>query len=179
MFIKHLSKVTYVLICLLIASLILRYEFSVIKDRKLFPESEIISLDLKVDAVPSYSDGTAFFKAKPLGKAKIHNSIYVSLDHAENLDIYPGCRLSLSGIISAPDKPLNPGGYDFGEYIKSIGASLKFDSDISRVTDYTPLPPDTDRVKDGLDKELVKKIVALCIGVTVIILMCVALLYIL
>ena len=41
------------------------------------------------------------------------------------------------------------------------------------------LPPDTDRVKDVLDKELVKKIVALCIGVTVIILMCVALLYIL
>ena len=41
------------------------------------------------------------------------------------------------------------------------------------------LPPDTDRVKDGLDKELVKKIVALCIGVTVIILMCVALVYIL
>jgi uncharacterized Zn finger protein (UPF0148 family) len=41
------------------------------------------------------------------------------------------------------------------------------------------LPPDTDRVKDGLDEELVKKIVALCIGVTVIILMCVALLYIL
>ena len=41
------------------------------------------------------------------------------------------------------------------------------------------LPPDTDRVKDGLDKELVKKIVALCIGVTVDILMCVALLYIL
>ena len=41
------------------------------------------------------------------------------------------------------------------------------------------LPPDTDRVKDGLDKELVKKIVALCIGVTVIILMCVALLHIL
>ena len=41
------------------------------------------------------------------------------------------------------------------------------------------LPPDTDCVKDGLDKELVKKIVALCIGVTVIILMCVALLYIL
>ena len=41
------------------------------------------------------------------------------------------------------------------------------------------LPPDAGRVKDGLDKELVKKIVALCIGVTVIILMCVALLYIL
>ena len=41
------------------------------------------------------------------------------------------------------------------------------------------LPPDTDRVKDGMDKELVKKIVALGIGVTIIILMCVALLYIL
>ena len=41
------------------------------------------------------------------------------------------------------------------------------------------LPPDSDRVKDGLDKELIKKIVALCVGVTVIILMCVALLYVL
>ena len=41
------------------------------------------------------------------------------------------------------------------------------------------LPPDTDRVKDGMDKELVKEIVALCIGVSVIILMCVALLYVL
>ena len=41
------------------------------------------------------------------------------------------------------------------------------------------LPPDIDRVKDGLDKELIKKIVALCGGVTVIILMCVALLYVL
>ena len=41
------------------------------------------------------------------------------------------------------------------------------------------LPPDTDRIKDGLDKELIKKIVALCVGVTVIILMCVALLYVL
>ena len=41
------------------------------------------------------------------------------------------------------------------------------------------LPPDTDRVKDGLDKELIKKIVAICVGVTVIILMCVALLYVL
>lgn len=41
------------------------------------------------------------------------------------------------------------------------------------------LPPDTDRVKDGLDKELIKKIIALCVGVTVIILMCVALLYVL
>ena len=41
------------------------------------------------------------------------------------------------------------------------------------------LPPDTDRVKDGLDKELIKKIVAICVGVTVIILICVALLYVL
>ena len=41
------------------------------------------------------------------------------------------------------------------------------------------LPPDTDRVKDGLYKDLIKKIVAICVGVTVIILMCVALLYVL
>lgn len=31
------------------------------------------------------------------------------------------------------------------------------------------LPPDTDRVKEGLDKELIKKIVALCVAVIFII----------
>lgn len=41
------------------------------------------------------------------------------------------------------------------------------------------LPPDIDRVKDGLDKELVKKVIALCVGVSFIISMCVALLYVL
>ena len=35
------------------------------------------------------------------------------------------------------------------------------------------IPPDTDRVKEGLDKELVKKIVALSVGVIFIISMCV------
>lgn len=41
------------------------------------------------------------------------------------------------------------------------------------------IPPDTDRVKEGLDKELIKKIVALSIGVIFIISMCVVMLYIL
>ncbi len=41
------------------------------------------------------------------------------------------------------------------------------------------LPPDIDRVKDGLDMELVKKVIALCVGVSFIISMCVALLYVL
>ena len=41
------------------------------------------------------------------------------------------------------------------------------------------LPPDTDRVKEGLDKELIKKIVALSIGVVFIISMCVVMLYVL
>ena len=39
------------------------------------------------------------------------------------------------------------------------------------------IPPDTDRVKEGLDKELIKKIVALSIGVIFIISMCVVMLY--
>lgn len=41
------------------------------------------------------------------------------------------------------------------------------------------IPPDTDRVKEGLDKELIKKIVALSIGVIFIISMCVVMLYVL
>ena len=41
------------------------------------------------------------------------------------------------------------------------------------------IPPDTDRVKEWLDKELIKKIVALCIGVIFIISMCVVMLYVL
>ena len=41
------------------------------------------------------------------------------------------------------------------------------------------IPPDTDRVKEGLNKELIKKIVALSIGVVFIISMCVVMLYVL
>ena len=41
------------------------------------------------------------------------------------------------------------------------------------------LPPDNDRVKEGLDKDLIKKIFALSIGVIFIISMCVVMLYVL
>lgn len=41
------------------------------------------------------------------------------------------------------------------------------------------LPPDNDRVKEGLDKDLIKKIVALSIGVVFIISICVVMLYVL
>ena len=41
------------------------------------------------------------------------------------------------------------------------------------------LPPDKDRISEGLDKELVKNIVVLGIGFTVIVGLCVALLYVL
>lgn len=41
------------------------------------------------------------------------------------------------------------------------------------------LPPDMDRVREGMDKDLVKKIVALGIGVALIIGLCVVMMYIL
>lgn len=41
------------------------------------------------------------------------------------------------------------------------------------------LPPDLDRVKEGLDKELIKKIVALCVAVIFIIGLCVVMMYVL
>lgn len=41
------------------------------------------------------------------------------------------------------------------------------------------LPPDIDREREGLDKDLVKKIVALGIGVVFIIAMCVVMMYVL
>ena len=41
------------------------------------------------------------------------------------------------------------------------------------------LPPDNDRIKEGLDKDLIKKIVALSIGVVFIISICIVMLYVL
>lgn len=41
------------------------------------------------------------------------------------------------------------------------------------------LPPDLDREKDGLDKELIKKIVALVVGVVFIIGICIVMMYVL
>ena len=40
-------------------------------------------------------------------------------------------------------------------------------------------PPDLDRVKDGLDKELIKKIIVLSVGVVLIIALCVVMMYVL
>lgn len=41
------------------------------------------------------------------------------------------------------------------------------------------LPPDQDRISEGLDKELIKNIITLGIGFTVIVGLCIALLYVL
>lgn len=41
------------------------------------------------------------------------------------------------------------------------------------------LPPDMDRVREGLDKELIKKIIALGVGVVLIISLCVVMMYLL
>ena len=41
------------------------------------------------------------------------------------------------------------------------------------------LPPDIDRVREGLDKELIKKIIALGVGVVLIISLCVVMMYLL
>ena len=41
------------------------------------------------------------------------------------------------------------------------------------------MPPDWDQVKEGVDKDLVRNVIALISCVTLIILMCVALLYVL
>ena len=41
------------------------------------------------------------------------------------------------------------------------------------------LPPDLDRAKEGMDKELIKKIVALCVAVVFIIGLCVVMMYVL
>lgn len=41
------------------------------------------------------------------------------------------------------------------------------------------LPPDLDREKEGLDKELIKKIVALCVSVIFIIGICIVMMYVL
>ena len=41
------------------------------------------------------------------------------------------------------------------------------------------LPPDVDRIQDGIDTELIKKVAAVIIGVILVIAMCVAMLYVL
>ena len=41
------------------------------------------------------------------------------------------------------------------------------------------LPPDADRIEEGVDKRLIKDIILLCIAVVLIIGLCVAMLYVL
>jgi ribosomal protein L40E len=41
------------------------------------------------------------------------------------------------------------------------------------------LPPDADRIEEGVDKGLIKDIILLCVAVVLIIVLCVAMLYVL
>ncbi len=130
---RHFYKILYILVCLVIAISVFRFEYRVFSDRKNHAHSPKIKITGTVASVPSHSDDFVSFVMKPEDSLSVKELVYVSIDHAKSLELCIGDTIALTGILSSPDGALNPGGFDFAAYLKSKGASLSIKSDISAV----------------------------------------------
>ncbi len=116
---------------------VMSFQHSVSQDRKSALQNKRVTLDITVKSIPSRSDDTVTFVAKPNGESGISECVFVTMHHARNLDFSYGDRLTLSGVLSKPEKPLNPGGFDYGNYIKSLGASMCFYTDGAMIENHS------------------------------------------
>ncbi len=130
---KHIYKIIYIL--MLIASLVslIRFEYGVKQDRKCAKEDITHTETLKICSIPKYSNDAVYFTAKPAPKSNLKSMVSVKIDKAHSLKLHMGDTLKLRGRYEIPDGALNPGGYDYGSYLKSIGSSLVLNSAIHEV----------------------------------------------
>ncbi len=126
---KNFYKIIYIFVCLVIAVSVFRFEYRVLSDRKNHTHSSKIKITGTISSVPSRSADFVSFVMKPTDTLK--ELVYVSIDHAKSLELCIGDTIILTGILSSPEGALNPGGFDFASYLKSKGASLSINSDIS------------------------------------------------
>lgn len=132
---KHFHKIIYIFICAVILFSVISFEYSVSKDREAFSKPMKLRIDGTVKSVPSYSFGNTTFIMKPADDTAIRELLYIKIRHSENLDICIGDSITLTGTCYMPEGAMNPGSFDFAKYIKSKGASLAMNSDISAVHD--------------------------------------------
>lgn len=129
---NHLYKLIYFAICLLAIIVVIGFEGRVNKDRQL-PLETISSMTVRIKSVPKYKDDSVSFIAVPGKESNIKCAVSVRIEYAENLELYIGDTLKLGGVLEIPSGALNPGGFDYGDYLKSQGASLIFNSNIYEV----------------------------------------------
>jgi len=129
----HLYKIIYLAVCVVIVFCITAFFDNVKDDRKSVNTTDRQIAVFTVKTVPSYSGDYVTFAANPTEKTKIREMIYVRIEHAQNLDICIGDTLTALGSYNIPDKPLNPGAFDYKSFLESYGVSVCFDTDISHI----------------------------------------------
>lgn len=156
---RHLYKTIYILILFIILFSVFAFEARVYSDRKNYAVPRRKSFVGVVKSVPSLSGGNLSFTMDTGGKSGIRELVYVTIEHGENLSACIGDTIRLIGLCSAPNGAQNPGAFDFGSYIKSKGASLFMQSDISMINEHQkglfhPIYAMRQRVTDEVGKHI-------------------------
>ncbi len=133
---NNLYKLIYFILIFTALLRISSFEDSVSKDRKFIGNVKNCSVTVRVTSVPEHSgDFISFFGVCDDG-LNIESKVYVKISHAQNAAITTGDTLTFYAEPSVPKKALNPGGFDFGNYIKSNGASIILSTDITNITNH-------------------------------------------
>lgn len=133
---NNMYKLIYFILIFTAVLRISSFEDSVSKDRKFIEDVKNCSVTVRVTSVPQYSGDLVNFFGVCEDGLNIDSKAYVTMSHAQNAFITAGDTLTFNAKPSVPKKALNPGGFDFGNYIKSNGASIILSSDITNITNH-------------------------------------------
>jgi len=138
-FSNYSKTIFYISVIILLSIRVFVWHISVIMDYNLisgFSENDMHTFTLKVCSVPKSDDDTVSFDAKIISQSEIINKLHVNLKYAEKLNITYGDRLKISGFLNIADSAMNPGNFDYRNYLKSQGISAIFSSDITRIKNF-------------------------------------------
>ncbi len=152
---RHIYKIVYLIFIALTIIRITAFEQQILLDRNTVGAKMTIKVCCTVNSVPQYEDGTVSFFARCRGDNALKTNLFVKMGHASGIELAIGDTLTLTGVAYAPQKPLNPTGFNYANHIKSKGASLIMESDTVQIishkeSDIKPLYTVRNRVSQNI-----------------------------
>lgn len=137
-FLKNYSKI-YVHI-LIIITLILRmglWNRAIKNDYKTIASlntNKDIEITVKIADIPKCGKSDISFNAKAKSGIDISGMVHVSIKYGEALSLNYGDEISLCGELQTAGSAMNPGNFDYKNYLRSKGVCALLNTDITRIS---------------------------------------------